>query len=183
MKILTIPNTTLSQKANNVKNINKSLLSFIKEMKITLNKTADPVGVGLAACQVGNPISIFIMKPTTKSQISVFINPKIINKQNCHKPEKKTSKNKNIEKLEGCLSIPTIWGTVKRSDEITVEFMDEFGKQHTNNFEGFKSIIIQHEIDHLNGILFTHRVLEQKGELYKSSRNKNNEEIFEKIEL
>jgi len=82
-------------------------------------------------------------------------------------PTKKASRKSRDIHLEGCLSIPHIWGPVTRADKILVSYQDLTGEQHTKWFDGFKSIIIQHEMDHLNGTLFTQRVLEQKGKLYE----------------
>jgi peptide deformylase len=73
--------------------------------------------------------------------------------------------------LEGCLSIDNVWGYPSRSSRIKLAYQDVSGKKHTRIFSGFPAIIIQHEVDHLNGILFTHRVLEQKKELYKVEKD------------
>ena len=74
-----------------------------------------------------------------------------------------------------------IWGEVQRFPEISVEYMDESGKVHKRKFTGFMAIIIQHEVDHLNGILFPKRVLEQHGTLYQSSKNSKGEDEFEEL--
>lgn len=155
-------------------------------MKKTLDKTTDPKGVGLAAPQVGKSLRIFIAKPTDNSKILVFINPEIIERSlevdYVKRPRKDTSK-KASKKLEGCLSLPTIWGPVLRASSLTLNFLDEHGKSHTKPFKNFMATIIQHEIDHLEGILFPKRVLEQKGTLYKSSKNKKGEDEFEEVDL
>ncbi|MDO8461008.1 MAG: peptide deformylase, partial [bacterium] len=62
-------------------------------------------------------------------------------------------------------------------------FIDENGKPHKRKFSGFIATIIQHEYDHLHGILFPKRVLEQKGKLYKSRKNKEGKDVFEEIEI
>ena len=84
-------------------------------------------------------------------------------------PTKKLSKKK--VKLEGCLSIPRIWGPVKRADRIFLNYQDMTGKKYLKWFSGFEAIIIQHEVDHLNGIVFTQRSVEQKGQLYKEEND------------
>lgn len=155
-------------------------------MEHVLMAQNDPPGVGLAANQVGLDQSIFIIKPFEKSKIKVFINPKIINvgaqfiapknKSMINHPPAKKSKHKKV-KLEGCLSIPRIWGPVKRAERIFLHYQDLTGKKNLKWFSGFEAIIIQHEIDHLNGVVFTQRSLEQKGQLYKEE----NEELV-KIE-
>jgi Glu-tRNA(Gln) amidotransferase subunit E-like FAD-binding protein len=86
-------------------------------------------------------------------------------------------------KLEGCLSLPNIWGEIARKPSITLSYLDKKGKNHTKTFKGLFSVIIQHEVDHLNGILFPKKVLEQKGKLYKSHKNEKGEDVFEKIEI
>lgn len=185
LKIVTAPNTVLSQKAQPVKMINKEILNLIEEMKQTLFGTKDPIGVGLAAPQVGRSMRIFIAKPTPKSKILACINPKILGKSEQLKPLKrpKNSANKRAGTLEGCLSLPTIWGTVLRSSSLTFSYTDENGRTHKRLCKDVMATIVQHEIDHLDGILFPKRVLEQKGKLYKSSTNEEGEDKFEEIEL
>ncbi|MCL4415565.1 MAG: peptide deformylase [Actinobacteria bacterium] len=158
-------------------------------MKQTLNATRDPEGVGLAAPQVGKSFQLFITKPTQKSRIQIFINPVIISKnhkkQNIEeqKPAKKSVKSRKGIKLEGCLSLPNIWGEVERSNEVELSYLDEKGREHVKVFTGFPATIIQHEYDHLQGTLFPKRVLEQKRQLYKSKKNEKGEDEFEEIEI
>jgi len=182
LKIITAPDQILSQKTKKVKKIDKSVLDFIEEMKKTLLSAKDPEGVGLAAPQVGKSISIFITKPRPKSPIKVFINPQIKLEEKTTKTEEKSQKT-FMKRLEGCLSLPNIWGHVKRNSSLLLSYQDEKGKSYSQKFTGFMAIIIQHEIDHLNGILFTKRVLEQNGTLYKSHKNEKGEDVFEEIEI
>lgn len=192
LKTVTAPHSILSQSAKQVSKINTNILKLIEEMKETLLAAKDPEGVGLAAPQVGKSLQIFITKPTPKSPIQIFINPKIDSKteishltSNDGRRNKlnKTSRKKSQTKLEGCLSLPNTWGEVIRHLSIKLSYLDEKGKIHTKTFRRLPSIIIQHEIDHLNGILFPKRVLEQKGKLYKSHKNEKNEDVFEEIEI
>jgi peptide deformylase len=138
-------------------------------MEETLIQQVDPQGVGLAAPQVNVDLAIFVIKPTLKSETLVFINPKILElKQLPQSPSSQPSKEKEEDiKLEGCLSIPRIWGPVTRNTKVLLEYQDLTGERHTEWFSGFKAVIIQHEMDHLQGVLFTQRVLEQKGRLYQ----------------
>jgi peptide deformylase len=185
-RIVIAPNSVLSTAAKPIVKVTPSIVKIIEEMKKTLNKTTDPKGVGLAAPQIGKSLRIFVAKPTDNSQILTFINPEIIEKsseQDLVKRPKKDSSEKASRKLEGCLSLPAIWGPVLRSSWLTLSYMDESGKQHKQKFTNFLATIIQHETDHLNGILFPKRVLEQKGILYKSHKNKKNEDEFEEIEI
>jgi len=187
LKIVTAPNPALFSIAKSVSKVDAPIIMLIGQMKKILVKTTDPKGVGLAAPQVGKSLRIFIAKPTDKSKILVFINPEIIEQSSevsyVKRPKKKGFSKKASKKLEGCLSLPTIWGPVLRASSLTLSYLDEQGKHHKQNFANFLATIIQHEIDHLDGILFPKRVLEQKGTLYKSHKNEKNEDEFEEIEV
>lgn len=197
-KIVTAPNPVLSDIAKPISRVDSSVITIIEEMKKTLAATTDPKGVGLAAPQVGKSLQIFIAKPTDKSEVVVFINPQILEKSSkvdyVKRPKKDISTpasqaergglgKKASKKLEGCLSLPAIWGPVLRSSSLTLSYLDENGKTHKQKFNGFLSTIVQHEMDHLNGVLFPKRVLEQKGILYRSSKNDKGEDVFEEIEV
>ncbi len=179
-KIVSAPNSVLSQKAQEYvfKKDDKFLPNFLKDMEESLLSASDPKGVGLAAPQIGTSLAIFITKPTEKSKISVFINPVIIEADEIEK-----KKEKRVKKLEGCLSLPDIWGEVLRAPSVTLSYFDEKGKKKTKKFTGFMATIVQHETDHLNGILFPKHVLEQKGKLYKSHKNDKGEDEFDEISI
>jgi len=189
LKIITAPNPVLSDIAKPISKVSASVRKFVEEMKKTLVHTADPKGVGLAAPQIGKSFRIFIAKPSDKSDVMVFINPEIIEKSSKVDYVKRVNKKpssggqKPSKKLEGCLSLPTIWGPVLRSSSVTISYLDKYGKSHEKKFSKFLATIVQHEIDHLNGILFPKRVLEQKGTLYKSHKNEKGEDEFEEIEI
>jgi peptide deformylase len=199
IKIVTAPNPALSSIAKPVSGINVSVVRLIDKMKKALVATTDPKGVGLAAPQVGKSLQIFIAKPTDKSKILVFVNPKIIgrssvqsyikrparqsNTQTSAGGPKKDESEKASKKLEGCLSLPNIWGPVLRSSSLILSYLDEKGIGHKQKFSGFMATVIQHEMDHLSGVLFPKRVLEQQGTLYKSHKNKQGEDEFEEIEI
>ncbi len=182
-QIVSAPHPVLSKVASDYvfeKN-DKFLPAILKEMEKALLEASDPKGVGLAAPQIGRGISIFITKPSDNAPISVFINPKIIKSEPI--PKDNPEDEKKAKKLEGCLSLPSIWGVVKRSPSVTLSYYDHLGRKKTKKFTGFMSTIVQHEVDHLNGILFPKRVLEQNGALYKSSKNEKNEDEFEEISV
>src|SRR3989344_9445212 len=128
IKIITAPSEVLSQKARPVKKIDKKLIG---EMKQALLLAKDPEGVGLAAPQLGRPLSIFVIKPTSKSPIKVFIKPKIVSSIKHQVLSKKSDAIPNTKykiqntRLEGCLSLPNIWGQVKRKPSLTLEYIDE----------------------------------------------------------
>lgn len=99
-------------------------------------------GVGLAANQIGKQYRMIVVKTTYGSWLGM-VNPEI----------------KNVDQhmqtsSEGCLSIPGLYGDVKRHSKITVEYTNEFGMKKTTEFSGQDANVVQHEIDHLNGIMF-----------------------------
>lgn len=172
LKIVTVPNQILNQPTKKIINLNKKDLSIlIEKMKQTLIAQDDPLGVGLAANQVGFNISVFLMRPKKQSSIRIFINPKIIKLENQVYKSKKDYQSKKI-KLEGCLSIPKIWSPVKRAEKVLLQYQDLTGAVEQKWFRGFEAVIVQHEVDHLNGILFTQRALEQKIPLYEEKEGK-----------
>ncbi len=158
----------------------KDLPKLLKEMEDALLSASDPKGVGLAAPQIGESVNIFIAKPTDKSKITAYINPRIIETKGLVAPK---TKKRKVKKLEGCLSLPNIWGEVKRSPSVTLKYRDDKGKEIKKTFNGFMATIVQHEVDHLNGVLFPKRVLEQKGKLYKSYKNEDGQDEFESLSI
>ncbi|MEK7177683.1 MAG: peptide deformylase, partial [Patescibacteria group bacterium] len=175
LKIVTVPNSILTSPTKPVIEIDNKIKKIVSDMEKVLIAQDDPPGVGLAANQVGLDLSIFIIRPTEKSKTKVFINPKIVKsgltmiERERENPSKKKKKNKI--KLEGCLSIPRIWGPVKRSDRVFIKYQDLTGRDYLKWFIGFEAIIIQHEMDHLNGVVFTQRSIEQKGQLYREEED------------
>lgn len=195
-KLVTTPNEILANVSKPVEKFDKKLYQILKEMEETLRNTSDPIGVGLAAPQVNLPIRIFQLRPDENSDVRSFINPEIIsiseeaNDFTTQSGRKKKAidegripppKGKRL--LEGCLSIPNIWGYVQRRKGVNLKYQDENGTTHEEVFTGFPAIIVQHEMDHLNGILFTKRVMEQNEKFYKSHKDENGEDVFEEVKL
>lgn len=195
-KIVTTPNKVLSKISDEVEQFDKKLKDILEEMEATLRATKDPIGVGLAAPQVGLSLKIFQLRPDEKSEVRSFINPEIISisdeeneyvsqsgkkKQAIEEGRIPPPKGKRL--LEGCLSIPDIWGYVQRKKDVTLSYQDENGKHHEEVFTGFSAIIVQHELDHLNGVLFTQHVVEQNEKLYKSHKDEKGEDVFEEITI
>lgn len=175
--IVLAPNPVLTTPAQPVTDFGKSVKKLVEKMSETLLACTNPKGVGLAAAQIGEPYRVFITRPTEEVPVQVFINPEMVNQSDVKTdgvPERKN-------KLEGCLSIPKIWGKVKRAASITIRYYDQSGSVHEKNFKGFMATIIQHEIDHINGILYTQRVLEQKSKLYQATKDKEGKEVLEEI--
>lgn len=177
MEIIVAPHPTLRLVANRVEKFDKRLLKFVARLEKQLLRKKNPEGVGLAAPQVNKAWQIFIMRHVqeqqdqndqysekkqnqekNQDQLTAFINPMIIDH----------SKNKTLlkapEHFEGCLSVPEIYGPVPRWDWLTVKYQS-FNKagqieERTEKYQGFLARIIQHEYDHLQGILFTDHLLE-----------------------
>lgn len=163
-KVLEVPNPLLKRKSRPVGSFDKRVLGVVKDLNEILRAQKNPQGVGLAAPQIGRPWRIFVLK--IGGQIEVFINPVIVS----------SSKKLNVDvipaeelTLEGCLSIPKIFGLVKRPYRTTLRYQNEKGQKRQKSFEGPLSTQIQHETDHLDGILFTERVLKQGGRLFEEA--------------
>lgn len=175
--IVTVPNQVLTTPAKPVTNFDKWLTRLIADMSEALIATSDPKGVGLAAPQIGEPYRVFITKPTDRAKIRAFINPEIVYLAD---GEAEHGDNK---KLEGCLSIPKIWGKVHRAKKVTLKFQDEKGAEHQEVFTGLMATIVQHETDHLNGILFSNRIIEQKEKFYTINQDKEGKDVLEEVKI
>jgi peptide deformylase len=175
LALVTTPNPVLSQPTKPVAKIDARTKQIVKEMRRVLNSCRNPEGVGLAAPQVGLPLSIFLIKPYPHSQIREFLNPKIL------ETAKKQTQPKNT--LEGCLSITNTWGQVSRPTWVELEYQDLSGQKIVKKFTGWEAQIVQHEMDHLKGVLFTHHVLQQKHQLYRLENNEQGKEEFVPLEL
>ena len=184
LKILILPDEKLRLKAKKVETIDKRIEKIIKEMAAVLKKSESPKGIGLAAPQLGIPLRIILVR--FGKTIVPFINPEII-----------SADGEIIEGFEGCLSVPGIYGYVKRPAIIHLKFLsnyrfDEKGIPshttyyilHTTPLGSLSARVIQHEVDHLNGILFVDQILEQKGKFYKiTGKDKDGKEVFEEVKL
>lgn len=191
-EVVKAPDPKLKIQTRSVKKVTAGLLQTLKDM-IKLTKTfKDPEGVGLAATQIGLDEAFFVARlhdskktppsnPTQRAtrwkgyrkDFTSLINPKILSYSKRTKPY-----------FEGCLSIPTIWGQVRRHTSIKVSYQDTYGNIVTQSLKGIPAWIFQHEADHLNGILFTERVLQQKGKFYKfTGKDKTGTDIFEEITI
>ena len=141
--IITEPNKILRQKSLPVNKVGKEEKQLMDDMLETMY---DSKGIGLAAIQIGIPkriIVIDISKNEEKNNPMYFVNPIIKNK------------NKEISTYEeGCLSVPNFFAEVDRPKKCNVEYLDYDGKKKILNAEGLLATCIQHEMDHLEGILF-----------------------------
>jgi len=162
-KILRSGNPDLRQKCKPVAKIDTKVLAIIRDLKDTLAVQKDPEGVGLAAPQIGKSLRIFVV--SYQGFARVIINPEVIKTKSQITNHKSPKSRREI--LEGCLSLPNYYCSLKRVAAISVRYLNEKGKELTETFTGFRAQIVAHEIDHLNGILFIDRLLEQKKPLYK----------------
>src|SRR3989338_7734430 len=133
--VLTLPSKTIGQ-------IDKKILDIVSQMKRTLMEKDNPKGVGLAAPQIGIPLKIFVTKPEENSEMDVFINPEIIeyskNLAEIERPASaKATAGKPEKKLEGCLSIPNVWGYLKRPKTVKLKYWDINGQTQTKVYSGF----------------------------------------------
>jgi peptide deformylase len=181
-KIINVKDPLLREKSKPVKAVDKKVLNLIQDLKETLAVQKDPEGIGLAAPQIGRRQRVFVAK--IKDEIRAFINPKVVSaaklkKENESGQGKKSSQEDGSTKsskgrsrsagkiMEGCLSLPNFYGPLRRPQKIKIKYLNEKGKEVVETLEGFGAQIVQHEIDHLNGVLFIDRLLEQKKPLYE----------------
>jgi peptide deformylase len=162
LKIVTYPDKFLSEPTQPVENIDGNIQDLIENMAETMYM--EP-GIGLAAIQVGINKSLLVYDISAKDEkrsLHVLINPRII-----------SSEGSILSEGEGCLSVPDFRADVKRSAAILVEAFDRNEKPLRIEAEGFLAVVLQHEIDHLNGILFIDRISSLKRGMYKRKILKN----------
>lgn len=155
--IITIPNKVLRTKTEKVKQIDSEVLALAKDLLDTVRVAKDPEGAGLAATQIGVSKRVCVVRnffrdPTNEEKVLsedvVLINPKIIS----------TSKETEVD-WEGCLSVPDKYGKVQRFSKIKISALGVDGKDIKFKASDYFARTIQHEIDHLDGILFTDKVI------------------------
>ena len=161
LEILTYPNKFLSQPTKQLENIDGKVQKMIDNMASTMY---DAPGIGLAAIQVGwdKSLLIYDISPRDENRsLHVLVNPRIIAKEG-----------EIMSEGEGCLSVPDFRSDIKRAASITVEGHDREGNPLRIDAEGLLAIVLQHEIDHLNGTLFIEHVSSLKREMYKRRMKK-----------
>jgi peptide deformylase len=139
LPIRTVPDPVLRQKASRVKTIDKSIKKLIDEMLETMHSAS---GVGLAAPQVGIPLRVIVIGIPDEEEVTL-INPQIVRRTG--------------ERLvtEGCLSIPGYFAQVPRSELVRAKGLDRTGKEVRLKADDLLAQALEHEIDHLNGVLYT----------------------------
>ncbi len=161
LPIVTFDDPVLRKKAESLKSQSKELQQLINDMFDTMYNSS---GVGLAAPQIGKSLRIFVTDTDVMAEESeeisygpqVFINPEIV----------QTSGDK-VKLEEGCLSIPDVRDEISRPRIVTVKFLDRNFRQHELTAGGWMSRVVQHEYDHLEGILFIDHLSAFKRRLHK----------------
>ena len=141
--ILTAPDPRLKAVSQSVKTVDDTIRALIADMIETMY---DAEGIGLAAVQVGVARRILVLDIDQREGTRnprVFINPRIV-----------WASDETAVTEEGCLSVPEIWDEVERPVAIRCEYLDENGKAQTLEADGLLAICLQHEMDHLDGVLF-----------------------------
>ena len=164
--ILTVPDPILRKKSLQVDKVDKEIKKLMDDMLETMYKAP---GIGLAAVQIGVLKRVVVMdisRETDKKEPMYFVNPEIVWKSN----EKATYE-------EGCLSIPNQFANIERSEKCTVKYLDYFGAEKEIKAEGLLATCIQHEIDHLNGILFIDYLSKLKKDIIVKKLLKNKKEL------
>jgi len=130
--------SVLRQKAKRVPKIDGSIQRLIDDMVVTMQRTG---GVGLAAPQVGVPLRVVVLQMPDEEPIAI-VNPQMVKRAG------------EREVTEGCLSLPGYYGEIKRSESVTVKGQDRQGKPIRIKAIGLMAQALEHELDHLNGILY-----------------------------
>lgn len=159
MKIILFPDPILREKSKTVTALDAETAEFINQMKLMLLSLKGCVGI--AAPQVGVLKKIVLVdvtnhkKAVQKSGLLTLINPEIVSREG------------SCVNREGCLSVPDFTGNVERADKITVKYQDETGAWKSIDTSGFEAVAVQHEMDHLEGMLFLDRISNTKRDLFK----------------
>ena len=173
-KILTEPNKILRQISKNVENVDKEIQTLMDDMLETVY--AAP-GIGLAAIQIGVPKRVIVIDITRDNENDItrdnekknpiyFVNPEIVWKDN----EESTYE-------EGCLSVPNQFAEINRPKGCQVKYLDYFGEPKLLKAEGLLATCIQHEIDHLEGILFIDYLSKLKKSMIVKKLSKQKKDI------
>jgi len=158
LEILIYPDQRLKQISQPVQQFDGELRSFVVELEQTMRSS--PGGVGIAAPQVGCFQRIVIVDLSAKPKIAshgrmVLINPEILSWEGM------------VKGREGCMSVPDFTGNVMRAERITLGALNENGEPQEYICEGFEARAVQHEIDHLDGLLFLDRLVSRRTDLFR----------------
>mgnify|MGYP000512712378 FL=1 len=163
LEILKYPDKRLRTVAKPVENVNSEIKKQVKDMFETMY---DAPGIGLAATQVNFHQRLIVVDVSEECNEPIcLINPEII------------EKNGEIEWEEGCLSVPNYYESVKRANEIKVSALNELGQSIEIEASEMLAVCIQHEIDHLNGILFVDHLSKLKQKRLKKKAEKQTKKL------
>jgi peptide deformylase len=174
--IVIAPHPALRRVARPVEEITPEVQKALSGLLGSLRESIDPPGVGLAAPQIDQDWRIFATQldqdQHSRTPIRLFVNPVIVDKSD----KLVLGINSKQPDLEGCLSIPELYAPVLRSEWVTLQWrtpdwQDQLAGEHTETFFDFSARVIQHELDHLNGVLFTDHVREQRQPLFRSVKD------------
>lgn len=165
---IALPNQNIRQKSKEVVAFDKSIEQVVKDLTETAQVQTDPIALGLAAPQIGIFKKIFVAR--IRNKFKHFVNPVIT---------KFATKEATL--MEGCFSVPQIYGNTIRPTEVDIKFQDMHGKWLKAHFKGLAAKIVQHEFDHLNGILFVDHVYSQNGKVFKVIKDKKGKEQFVEV--
>lgn len=162
--VLTYPNPLLSQKSEKAQTT-PELDKLVQDMLDTINSYKDPQAAGLSAVQIGVPLRVLIARDLVATESShsekpiiqdfILVNPKFVS----HSREEELD-------WEGCLSFPDLYGKVWRSRKIKVKYQDLSGSEQRLTASGFLARVIQHEMDHLDGVTFNTQIV---GKMHKGA--------------
>lgn len=176
-KIVLYPSKILRKKVELITVIDKRLSKEIKDLREALGQTAN--GAGLAAPQLGISKRFLGIKNSETKKVEVLINPEITKTFGDKSFIKVTAEEGQSEDfLEGCLSFPKLFGTVKRYLKVEAKWEVIVGgklKKVVKTLDGYEAVVFQHEVDHLDGILFIDHVKEDGGKLYRQDGEKMEE--------
>ena len=158
LELLQYPDSRLKQVSMPVQNFDAPLRAFIADLEQTMR--AGPGGVGIAAPQVARFERIIIVDVSSKPKIShhgrlVLLNPEILAWEGMAKGR------------EGCMSVPDYTGNIIRAEQIQLRACDEYGQMREYEMQGFEARAVQHEIDHLDGLLFLDRLVSRRHDLFR----------------
>lgn len=165
LEIVEFPNSGLKETCAPVSEVTDEIRTLLNDMAETMY---DAPGVGLAAPQIGIQKRIIVIDAGPEDpedeevtgELFKLINPEILELEG------------QVSSEEGCLSIPGIKETIKRAERVTVRALNENGEEITIDADGFLAIVLQHEIDHLNGVLFIDHLSRLKQKLVKAKIKK-----------
>ena len=165
-KILILPDPILRERSKEIEKVSSEVQKLLDDMIETMY---DAPGIGLAAIQIGVPkraVVIDLSKEKEKKEPIYFINPEIV---------WKSDETSTYE--EGCLSIPNQFAKIERSEKCDVKFLDYQGEEKKIRAEGLLATCIQHEIDHLNGVLFIDYLSKLKKSMIEKKIAKQQKEL------